>query len=92
MSGISQQACHHSQFTGYDDHCVCINCGWSINYDEIKIERNDASLENYISTVLDQIESYGEVAFDLGVTTQGVVEQGSTNRVKFTLRRSLKKK
>lgn len=89
MAGVNPQQCSHAQFTGYDDHCVCIYCGWIIEYDSISLERNDASLKNYIKTTLKQIKKHpinkGEVEFDVGVTTQGIVEQGSMNRIKFTI-------
>ena len=79
--------CSHGGFTGYKDYCVCTGCGWIINYDQIELGRNDASLENYISTVLKQAPSRTEtISFDIGVTTQGTVNDYSPNRIKFTVK------
>lgn len=90
MSGIAPAFCRHGQFTGYDGYCVCIVCGWVIQYDDIRLERNNASLKNYIKTALKQIPVKGErIDFDLGVTTQGTVQEASTNRVKFTVYKAL---
>lgn len=90
MTKPKSEDCFHSQFTGYQDYCVCIHCGWIIQYEDIKLEKNDASLENYITTTLEQIDSKDpntEVSFDIGVTPQGLVNDQSLNRVKFTLRK-----
>lgn len=90
MSSTAPAFCSHSQFTGYEGYCVCIVCGWIIEYEDIKLEKNDASLKNYIKTALKQIPSKGErIDFDLGVTTQGTVQEGSLNRVKFTVYKAL---
>jgi hypothetical protein len=80
--------CPHTQWTGYDGHCVCISCGWTIHYDEIKLERNDASLTNYIKTVLKQLKGKNietAIDFDVCVSPQGVVVEGGPNRIKFSI-------
>lgn len=88
-----KEKCTHASFTGYGDYCVCNSCGWIIEYNTIDREKNDASLSNYIKTILEEsgenLIERGAIEFDIGVNTQGIVEEHGTNRIKFKIFRSM---